>query len=240
MSLGLLERAAEIQRAQLVEVGDSYSELVEAIADDTFDGDPESVIEVCGTAGRTLAELNADVEALARRRELATVAAGKGPASARIKAIGVALAESEAKREAVLKEHHATFSKLMAEKNQLDGVVMRADSARRELLQSIPPHLRNRKAEINTRDKAAAALINSLREKLHAAKETLQHTNQKITDIVARKTPDEQSKLTALQASLHGHEKAVRDVEKRISAAEHDRAECATAIQQFEAEAISG
>jgi hypothetical protein len=166
----VLDALAALVSRQKTKAAD-YPALVRAYAD----GKPIDVVQtesVLHAAGKKAEDLQADVKAILRRRQLAEMAA-KGPAITKRKAeLAERLQREKADWDAKAEAHYNdVMAPMEAELLQLEDKSAECAFAARELIDSAPQYLKDQERELGRGLQSVSTILNQLRRYAEACRE---------------------------------------------------------------------
>lgn len=142
-----LDRAAEIARQKTEARKAAFMKLVTSLADGS-EIDAEEIVRICEEAGRDLAQLQAAVDRLKRRREAAELLSRLPRFQAAEREAATVVAEVERERAAMLEEIDKRLRAARAKHRGAAEDRQHADRARDVLLSTADPALRERRVSL--------------------------------------------------------------------------------------------
>jgi hypothetical protein len=173
----VLESLSALVRRQKTKA-EGYPEVVRAYAD----GKPIDVEQTEATltaAGKTAEDLQTDVKAILRRRQLAEVAAKQPAIAKRQNELRERLAREKADWDAKTEAHYQNvLNPIEAELMQLEQQAAECRDAHRDLIDSAPKYLRDQERALSQEYQAVSDDLNQLRRYAEACRERERyHTN---------------------------------------------------------------
>lgn len=159
--LELLRKRRQEQEQVLVE---DYEQLTAALADEQA-VDPEQTELILAASGRTLEQLESDVETLRRRRRLAAQLDEALEARQRGIEAEQQIAEADTKLQQAKRRHAAKVEPLRLAMAQAQDAAMQEHRARQELLRTAPERLQGKQQELERRSAALGKQIAQARDR---------------------------------------------------------------------------
>jgi colicin import membrane protein len=152
----VLEQVAAASARIRKERHGAWAALVLATAD-ADDVDAEAAVETMERCGKSPEDLAADVALVLKRRQLRSAVEAGDRAEAALCRIAADRAAADRAQEEAQRRHQAALAPLAAEEAAARLKASAAGRARRELLQTAPPELRGRQADLSRRRADLAA-----------------------------------------------------------------------------------
>jgi len=244
----VLESLAALVKRQKTKAAD-YPELVRAYAD----GKPidvEQTESVLHAAQKTAEDLQADVKAIIRRRQLAEAAA-KGPAIAkRQDELREQLQREQAAWEAKTRTHYETV--LQPIEDELERVTRQSaecSTAQRELFSSAPQYLKDQERELSHELQAGSATLNHLRRYADACRARVHYhenplTRKAVTQWDRIEPPMDLPMMGDLKTGgdiadvIRHYQRAAERAEAKIAELEPNKRELETQLQAIQAKRL--